>query len=349
MGSYEEQMNVALRPAAPPRVLEGVYSEDQYERILDVVKQNGPWPTIQSIHFKTVDELIATVSGVVPPNHGLTLDDIAGPQFRGFFGQNSVCYYPELSDCFYNEPFLNTVKDYWGVPYAKPTMMLFNLAVPSPSKGPSPAHLDAVTFRGIRYENAPVWLQNVMAKSGLFTDYIIKMAQVIAWWYRGENGTFTYWPDGPFGEPKVLEHPLWNKGVVVQNELMFHRGDPVGAYDSAPIVGMKNRSMIGYDNAADAWRVTTDDDTLATFGPQNLRLLVHWNAELYRDMDELKRVMDHTDDLTVEQAVGMLVKDMRSKGTAVADPTDPLNDTEFVGALTRTYTIAPTTEWLTLN
>ena len=58
-----------------------------------------------------------------------------------------------------------------------------------------------MTFRGIRYENSPVWLQNVMGKSGLFTDYLVKMAQVITWWYLGENGTFTYWPDGPLEPP----------------------------------------------------------------------------------------------------------------------------------------------------
>ncbi len=92
-----------------------------------------------------------------------------------------------------------------------------------------------------------MWLQNVMGRSGLFTDHLVKMAQVITWWYRGENGTFTYWPDGPLGQPTRLEHPLWNKGVVVQNEMMFHRGDPVGRPDERDIPGLKHRSLIGYD------------------------------------------------------------------------------------------------------
>jgi len=37
---------------------------------------------------------------------------------------------------------------------------------------------------------------------------------------------------------------------------------------------------------------------------------------------------------------------MRSKGVAVADPTDPLHDSDFIRALIATYTIAPTTDWL---
>lgn len=57
-------LNDVLRPAAPPRVIEGVYSDDQHARLLEVVKDNGPWPTITAHHFTTVDELIATTSGV---------------------------------------------------------------------------------------------------------------------------------------------------------------------------------------------------------------------------------------------------------------------------------------------
>jgi hypothetical protein len=342
----QEQLSQVLRPVAPPRVLEGVYTEDQHKRLLDVVKRNGPWPTIAAHHFDTVDELIATVTGVVPEDHGLTLDDIASPQFRGFLAQNSVLYYPELFDCFYNSKFVEMAKDYWGAQYAKPTMMLFNICGPAPSSEPQPPHLDAVTFRGVRIENAPVWLQNCMAKSGLFTDYLVKMAQVITWWYLGENGTFTYWPDGPLGEPAVLEHPLWNKGVVVQNEMMFHRGDPVGAFDSPPIPNLKHRSMMGFDPSVDRWYISTDDEKVFWYEPHQIRFLVHWNAEVYSDLDECKRVMDHKDDLTIDRAVELLIADIRSKGRKLADPSDPLHDADFVRALIETYTIAPATEWL---
>jgi hypothetical protein len=334
-----------LRPVAPPRVIDGVYTDDQYERIVGVIKRHGPWPTITSHHFTSVDQLIATSSGVVPKDHGLTLDDVAGPHFRGFFAQNSVCFYPELEDTFYNVGFLNQVRSYWNVPYAKPTMMLFNICGPHHS-GLSP-HVDATTFRGIRYENSPVWLQNIMAKSGLFTDYLIKMAQVITWWYRGEAGTFTYWPDGPLEPPQHLDTPIWNRGVVVQNELMFHRGDPVGRPDQRPIQGIKHRSLFEYHDASDDWAVTTDGEPIRVYQPDEIRLLVHWNAELYADMDELKKVMDHTDDLTHERAIGMLLDDMRRRGVQVAEPSDPFNDDEFIQALIHTYTIQPQTDWLT--
>jgi hypothetical protein len=342
--TYEVDMAHALRPVAPPRVLNGVYTPDQYDRMVDVIKVHGPWPTITSHHFDTVEELVATSTGVVPEGLNLTLDDVATAHFRGFFAQNSVCFYPDLFDCFYNARFVELVKDYWGAEYAKPQMMLFNLCGPHHSGLTS--HLDAVTFRGIRYEDSPVWLMNIMGKSGLFTDHLVKKGQVITWWYRGDNGTFTYWPEGPHRAPRVLEHPLWNKGVVVENERMFHRGDPVGRPDERDVPGLKHRSRLGYDVDADAWHVTTDGEVIRTYEPAQMRLLVHWSAEVYADLDEVRTVMDHTDDLTLDEVVGRLLQDMRDKGTAVSEPSDPLHDDDFVRALIRTYSIAPSTDWL---
>jgi hypothetical protein len=63
-------------------------------------------------------------------------------------------------------------------------------------------------------------------------------------------------------------------------------------------------------------------------------------------MDEVKKNMDHSDDLTHDVVFERLLADMRSKGAAVADPSDPLHDSGFIRALIATYTIAPTTDWI---
>jgi hypothetical protein len=241
-----------------------------------------------------------------------------------------VCFYPEVEDIFYSSRLLDEVRSYWGARYAKPTMMLFNVCGPHQS-GLNP-HLDATTFRGVRYENSPVWLQNVMARSGLFTDYIVNMAQVI-------------WPDGPRRPPQELRTPIWNRGVVVQNELMFHRGDPVGRPDERA-VDVKHRSRFAYLPDDDVWAVTTDGNVVRCYEPHEIRLLVHWNAEVYRDMDEVKLVMDHTDDLTHERVVDTLIADLRARGIAVDEPSDPLHDETFIHTLLSTYRIAPTIDWL---
>ena len=333
-----------LKPAAPPRVIDGVYRNDEFDRIVDVVKRSGPWKGIIAHHFQSVDEVMATITGNIPPDHGLTLDDIASAHFRGFFAKNSVCFYPELEDTFYNSRFLDEVKSYWNAQYAKPTLMLFNICGPH-NTGLAP-HLDAVTFRGVRIENTPVWLQNMMGKSGLFVDYLVKMAQIITWWYRGEPGGFTYWPDGPYGAPQNLGVPMWNRGVVVQNELMFHRGDPVGPPEDRVIEGLKNRSLFGYDPADDSWIITTDGEVIKRYQPEQIRLLVHWNAEVYSDMVEVEKVMDHKDDLTHDRVIDTFLADLRARGVSVVEPSDPLNDIDFMQALMNTYDVAPTQDWL---
>src|SRR5437899_10071486 len=112
------RLNEILRPVGPPRVLEGVYSDDQHQSIIELIQRNGPWPTITAHHFDTVEELVATSSGVAPEGLNMTLDDIATAHFRGFFGENSVLFFDELHDCFYNPAFLDLARDYWGAQYA---------------------------------------------------------------------------------------------------------------------------------------------------------------------------------------------------------------------------------------
>ena len=340
-----QKLNRILRPAAQPRVLERVYTDDQYERLMGVIKRNGPWPTITAHHFNTVEELMATSNGGATGALNLTLDDLATAHFRGILGESSISYFPEISDCYYSSQFQQLAREYWGALYVRPMLMLFNLCGPHHSG--LNAHLDAVSFRGIRIENSPVWLQNVMGRSGLFTEHLVKMAQVITWWYRGENGTFTYWPEGPLRPPQRLEHPLWNKGVLVQNEMMFHRGDPVGHPDERDIPGLKHRSLIGYDAGRDDWSITVDGEVIRRYHPHQMRLLVHWSAEVFSDRDEGKKNLDHSDDLTHEVVFERLLADMKARGVRVSEPSDPLHDEEFIRALTATYSIAPTTDWAT--
>lgn len=101
------------------------------------------------------------------------------PTFRGYLANYGAVLYPQLHDCFYNERFLQMAKEYWNAEYAKPQLMLFNINGPCANR--DPGHLDSPSFRGVRHENAPTWLTSVMGKSGLFRDYLIKMAQVITW------------------------------------------------------------------------------------------------------------------------------------------------------------------------
>lgn len=143
--------------------------------------------------------------------------------------------YPEIHDCFYNAEFLEQAKSYWGgVRQTTNDAVQHQRSVREPR--PRPPGLPS--FRGVRYENAPTWLVSVMGKSGLFQDYLIKMAQVITWFSHDAGSRFTYWPDGPLKQPQRLVPPVYNRGVVVQNEMLMHRGEANGPLEQQVPAGL---------------------------------------------------------------------------------------------------------------
>lgn len=339
-----QHLSDILRPVAPPREIKDVYSEDQLRRLLGVVHDKGEWPLIIAQHFASAEALIATLSGAMPFGIEPKLDMFMTPTFRGFLANYATALYPEISDCFYNETFIEHAKSYWGAQYAKPQMMLFNIN--GPCANCDPGHLDTPSFRGVRYESAPTWLCSVMGKSGLFKDYMIKMAQVITWFSHDPLSGFTYWPDGPVQMPKRLQPPIYNRGVVVQNELMLHRGEANGPLDRQFLDGLTfDSKFTGNPSDANRWIVKAGDEVIADYHTDELRFLVHWSGEVFMDFAELKKNMDHTADLTHDQVFETLIKDVRSMGIEITPPSDPLNDPEFIKTLNAAYDLGGPEEY----
>jgi hypothetical protein len=329
-------LSEVLRPAAPPREIDNVYTDDQRERLLDVVRTEGPWKLIIAQHFASADELMATMSGVFPEGFTPSLDLFLTPTFRGYLANYGAVLYPQLQDCFYNAEFLEMAKNYWNAEYAKPQLMLFNINGPCANR--DPGHLDSPSFRGVRHENAPTWLTSVMGKSGLFQNYLIKMAQVITWFSLDHGSGFTYWPDGPLRAPKRVLPPINNRGVVVQNEMMVHRGEANGPLDQQIPAGLAFDTVFtGDSDDHDHWLLLNGDKPIARHHTDELRFLVHWSAEVFSDYDELKKNMEGSDDLTVEQAIDTMVTDVNAQGIKLAMPDDPLHDPEFIRTLNAAY------------
>jgi hypothetical protein len=326
-----------FRPVAEPQIIEGAYSDDQHGRMLDVVRRNGPWSLILAQHFKSPEEVIATTSGSIPEGFTPTWDMFLSPVFRGYLAQGHTCLYPEIEDCFYNEKFLDLVRGYWKAEYARPESMLFNIQ--GPCRGSDTPHVDATRFRGISYQTTPVWLMNMMVKSGLFKRWQAKKAQVIAWYYKGRvGGGFNYWPNGPQEAPKQIKGPMWGRAVVVENEMMYHTAEANGPAALRHPEGLAINSMMSADpQAADGWQITTDDRQIQRVSADEFRFLVHWGADIFMDFEELKTTLDHKDDIGHEQVFDMLIADLRKRGLTFEVPTDPLTDQAFITLLTRTY------------
>lgn len=324
-------------PVAEPRIIEGAYSEDQHRRMLDVVRRKGPWSLILAQHFKSPEEVIATTSGSLPEGFKPTWDMFLSPVFRGYFAKGMTSLHAEIDDCFLEPRFLEMVRGYWGAKYARAENMLFNIQ--GPCGGGGAPHVDATSFRGLTYQTTPIWLMNMMVKAGLFERWRAKKAQVIAWYYKGRvGGGFTYWPDGLQGQPRVIEAPMWGRAVVVENEKMYH-----GAQSNGPAAlrrpdGLSIESVMEADpEVADGWRIRTGDRVVQTIPAEEFRFLVHWGADIFMDMDELKLTLDQTDDLDHDKIFDIFVSDLRRRGVPFQVPNDPLTETGFIDLLTRTY------------
>lgn len=326
-----------VRPIAPPVSIEDVYTDDQYQRLMQLARGKGPWQQILRQFYSSAEELAVTKTGRTADDAESTWDDFLTPYFSGSLAKGGVCLYPEIEDCFYNKTFLDIGRSYWKAEYARPENMIFNLN--GPTTNFDAGHLDGAEFRGLNLKNTPNWFLNSMIRSDLFKAWQMKKAQVIAWFYRGSiGGGFTYWPEGPHAAPERIATPVWNRGIVAETERMFHRGEANGPLDQRRPKGLTVESLLRADpDVADGWQITTDDTVIQKIPAHELRMLVHWRADIYTDLAELKKVVDHTDDLTHDQAIDMFLKDLRNRGHIFETPTSPLQDRKFMDLLTEVY------------
>ena len=326
-----------FRPVADPVVIENAYTEDQHRRLLDVVRNKGPWKLILAQHFNSPEEVIATTSGSVPEGFKPTWDMFLSPVFRGNLADGHTVLHPEIEDCFFNTKFLDLVRGYWKAEYARPASMLFNIQ--GPSGGSKSPHVDATRFRGLSMDTTPIWLMNTMVKTGLFKHWQAKKAQVITWYYKGRiGGGFNYWPEGLEGAPKQIKAPMWGRAVVVENEMMYHTAEAVGPQAMRTPAGLTIDSLMSADpQDPNGWQITTDGQQIQRIPEEEFRFLVHWGADIFMDYQELKTTLDHSDDITHERAFDMLIADLRARGETFEVPSNPLTDEKFIGLLTRVY------------
>lgn len=330
-------MTALFKPVAPPQVIEEAFTADQHQRMLEVVRSKGPWSLILAQHFKSPEEVIATTSGSIPEGFKPTWDMFMSPVFRGYFGQGHTSMHPEIEDCFYNQKFLDLVRGYWKAEYARPESMLFNIQ--GPCRGSGTPHVDGTRFRGMSHQTSPIWLMNIMVKTGLFEKWRAKKAQVISWYYKGQvGGGFNYWPDGLKAAPQQIKAPMWGRAVVVENEMMYHTAEASGPAALRDPKGLAINSMMSADpEDPTGWQITTDGKVIQKVPEEEFRLLVHWGADIFSDYADLKRTLDHSDDIGPDQVFDTLIADLRARGITFEVPTDPLTDKDFIALLTRTY------------
>jgi hypothetical protein len=194
-----------------------------------------------------------------------------------------------------------------------------------------PGHVDIPAFRGVDRTRYPVWLLATMLKSGLFDRWYVPSVTAVAWYYEGEGGGFTYWPDGP-NKPPTSRPCMSNSAVVGDNDYMLHRVEAVGPEERTLPKGLTLNSQLCW--SGNAWEVVEQDDVRARYEFEEVRVSVSWKAQVFTTPEQQALYHSHEDDLTLDEAVDAFLADLAAKGTPIAPPADPLHDRNFIEALT---------------
>jgi hypothetical protein len=202
-------------------------------------------------------------------------------------------------------------------------------------------HTDVPAFVGIDRRRYPTWLLSVMGHSRLFEKERVEIATAVAWFYRGKDGGFSFWPDGPDRPPRVHEGDVYNTAIMGDNDRMYHRVRPVGARSDGMLGGMTLETTLEHDGG-DAWAIRQDGETRARMRFDALRISVSWKAYVYRDAEQQRRHESEAGAIDLGEVVDRFGADLAARGIAFEPPADPLHDEAFVTLLTRAYVHEPT-------
>jgi hypothetical protein len=202
-------------------------------------------------------------------------------------------------------------------------------------------HTDVPAFVGVDRRVYPTWLLSVMGHSRLFEKERVEIATAVAWFYRGKDGGFSYWPDGPDRPPRLHEGDLFNTAIMGDNDRMYHRVRPVGARKDGMLGGMTLETRLEHDGGED-WAIREAGETRARMRFEALRISVSWKGYVYRDAEQRRRHDSGADGLDLDQVVDRFDSDLTARGIDFRPPSDPLHDEPFVEVLTRAYVREPT-------
>lgn len=242
---------------------------------------------------------------------------------------------PDCPELVRNPNWIAAAHEAFDAGIVKPIRCVVNLNPPAPA---SPPHLDLPVFRGFSAPQVPIWLLMSMTHSGLFLDWLVPLASGVAWFWRGTGGEFEYWPGSPSGDGISERPPMWNTGVMADNEVMWHR---VGAIGTAQQQALSPPTVPGDARmhwTGDAWEARQGDKPLACFSPDEVRISFVWKAYVFRDEEHLCSFEDKAYDLDLDTVVEMLCADLAARGLPSRRPADPLNDTEWREMVASTYT-----------
>jgi hypothetical protein len=237
-----------------------------------------------------------------------------------------------------SDRFTAAAKQLFDAEIVRPTTVYVNLTwqLPFPQGA---GHTDVPAFRGFDRTTYPITFLTIMGLSGLFEAERVKVATAVAWFYRGEDGGFQYWPQGVDGSSIVHEGSIDNTAIVADNDFMWHRVRPTGQVADGMLTMSRDAELVRLD--ADTWAINDEGEQKASFPTDKVRVSLSWKAIAFADEADRRRHDDHTDDIDLAEVLRRFSADFASRGEPLEIPADPVADPDFVRALNAAYVHYP--------
>jgi hypothetical protein len=220
---------------------------------------------------------------------------------------------PGIEKFLRHDGFIDAARSLYGRAIIVPAIVYANLLVPGQELA---VHTDVPEFRGCNRTKDPEWLMVVMHLSGLFEPWRMPIATAVSWFRGCRGGAFAFYPDGPDAPPKTLP-ATHNTAILLDTDSVFHGVDRVA--DSAVTLPPLDLSMRLVYEGNGTWRLGNDARIVARYSWDDIRFSISWKAYCFADEAELRRVREHSDDLTRDQILELLLNDLRKRGRLQGD------------------------------
>jgi hypothetical protein len=201
----------------------------------------------------------------------------------------------------------------------------------------SPPHMDLPVYRGMSAPEFPIWLLATMSASGLFLPWLVPVASGLVWFYRGEGGEFEYWPDGPQGRSTQVTPPMWNVGVMSDNEVMYHRVGSIGSPDEIASLSGRLKTSAMMHHHGESWEIRQDGRSLCSIPSSRLRVSLLWKAYVFSNEEHRASFRNKAYDLDLDQVTDIFLDDLERRAVSADRPTDPLGDPNWRALLEEAY------------
>ncbi len=313
-----------------PVVLDRVL--DDREQVTALIDAHQPYWPVQRYFANSAE--YAALSGQNEP-----AQMVIAPVFRGNWatdGEPLEGVRPILGSSRFSE----AARALFDAEIVRPTTVYVNLTwqLPFPQGA---GHTDVPAFRGFDRTKYPITFLTIMGLSGLFEDVRVKVATGVSWFYRGTDGGFEYWPDGPDAPSALHEGTIDNTAIVADNDFMWHRVRPTGQMSDGMVTMTRDAELRRCSDGA--WAIVDGDQELGRFGFDQVRVSLSWKAIAFTDEADRRRHDEHLDDIDLDGVLARFGDDFAGRGEQLEIPDDPLSDPDFVRRLSDAYVRYPST------